>query len=477
MILKDRKLLFTMVSIAMVCFGCSSTALVKRTENRTVPASYSGSTDPTNTSNTKWRAYFNDPYLNVLIDSALSNNQELNIMLQEIRTAQYEVKARKGEYLPFLDARASAEVDKVGRYTSKGSSEATTDIMPDVETPEPLPDYMIGLYANWELDVWGKLRNAKKAAYSRYLGTVEGKNFMVTNLVAEISNSYYELLALDNQLLIVQQNIEIQSDALSIVRQQKQATRVTELAVRRFEAEVFHTRSMQFEIQQQITEMENHLNFLVGRFPGPIPRNAQTFSSLMPDTVFAGLPAQLLADRPDIRQAEQELAATKLDVKSARARFYPSVSLGAGVGFRAFDPAYLLTTPQSLLWNVAGDLVAPLINRNAIKAAYYTANAKQIQAVYDYERTILNAYVEVANQVSNIGNLNKSYALRAQRVQALQESITISNSLFLSARADYMEVLLTQRDALDSRFELVETQKQRLNAKVNVYRALGGGWN
>lgn len=299
---------------------------------------------------------------------------------------------------------------------------------------------------------------------------------MVTNLVAEISNSYYELLALDNQLLIVQQNIEIQSGALSIVRQQKQATRVTELAVRRFEAEVFHTRSMQFEIQQQITEMENHLNFLVGRFPGPIQRNAQTFSSLKPDTVLAGLPAQLLANRPDIRQAEQELTATKLDVKSARARFYPSVGLSAGVGFRAFDPEYLFTTPQSLIFNVAGDLVAPLINRNAIKAAYYTANAKQVQAVYDYERTILNAYVEVANQVSNIGNLNKSYALRAQRVQALQESITISNSLFLSARADYMEVLLTQRDALDSRFELVETQKLRLNAKVNVYRALGGGW-
>ncbi|MBK9535731.1 MAG: efflux transporter outer membrane subunit [Flavobacteriales bacterium] len=476
MILKDHKLLFTMVSIAMVCFGCSSTALVKRTENRTVPASYSGSTDSTNTSSVKWKAYFNDPYLNVLIDSALSNNQELNIMLQEIRTAQYEVKARKGEYLPFIGALGSAEVDKVGRYTSKGSSEATTDIMPDVETPEPLPDYMIGLYAKWEVDVWGKLRNAKKAAYCRYLGTVEGKNFMVTNLVAEISNSYYELLALDNQLLIVQQNIEIQSGALSIVRQQKQATRVTELAVRRFEAEVFHTRSMQFEIQQQITEMENHLNFLVGRFPGPIQRNAQTFSSLKPDTVLAGLPAQLLANRPDIRQAEQELTATKLDVKSARARFYPSVGLSAGVGFRAFDPEYLFTTPQSLIFNVAGDLVAPLINRNAIKAAYYTANAKQVQAVYDYERTILNAYVEVANQVSNIGNLNKSYALRAQRVQALQESITISNSLFLSARADYMEVLLTQRDALDSRFELVETQKLRLNAKVNVYRALGGGW-
>ncbi|MBP6313075.1 MAG: efflux transporter outer membrane subunit [Flavobacteriales bacterium] len=474
--LKDLKFSGAAVLLAMAFYGCSSTALVKRTENRTVPASYTGSADSTNTSNVKWRSYFNDPYLNALIDSALINNQELNIMLQEIRSAQFEVKARKGEYLPYIDARGSAEVDKVGRYTSKGSSEATTDIMPDVETPEPLPDYMIGLYANWELDVWGKLRNAKKAAYSRYLGTVEGKNFMVTNLVAELSNSYYELLALDNQLLIVQQNIEIQSNALSIVRQQKQATRVTELAVRRFEAEVFHTRSLQFDIQQQITETENRINFLVGRFPQTIQRNTQAFSSLVPDTVLAGLPAQLLANRPDVKQAEQELAASKLDVKSARARFYPSVGLGAGVGFRAFDPAYLFTTPQSLIFNVAGELVAPLINRNAIKATYYSANSKQVQAVYDYERTILNAYVEVANQLSNIENLNKSYDLRSQRVQALQESITISNSLFLSARADYMEVLLTQRDALDSRFELIETQKQRMNAKVNVYRALGGGW-
>jgi len=161
----------------------------------------------------------------------------------------------------------------------------------------------------------------------------------------------------------------------------------------------------------------------------------------------------------------------------AKARFYPSVGITAGVGFQAFDPAYLVKTPASLLYSVTGDLMAPLVNRNAIKAAYFTANAKQLQAVYNYERTVLNAYVEVANQLAKIRNTKASYDLKSQQVDALTESITISTNLFRSARADYMEVLLTQRDALESRFDLVETQKERMNAMVNMYRALGGGWN
>jgi outer membrane protein TolC len=197
----------------------------------------------------------------------------------------------------------------------------------------------------------------------------------------------------------------------------------------------------------------------------------------VPKPIYAGLPSQLLQNRPDIRQAELELAASKLDIKVARAHFYPSLGISAGIGLQAFNPSYLTKTPESLLYNLVGDLTAPLINRNAIKATYYSANAKQLQAVYEYERTILNAYVEVVNQLSNLDNLQKSYNLKAQEVEALTESIKISNTLFRSARADYMEVLLTQRDALESKFELLETKVKQMNAFVNMYRALGGGWN
>ncbi|HEY1164611.1 MAG TPA: TolC family protein [Chitinophaga sp.] len=462
--------------IPFIYAACKVPALVEKTENKAVPASYNNSQDSTNTASVQWKEYFTDPYLAALIDTALKNNQELNITLQEIEIARNEVRARKGEYLPFVGVKGSAGLEKVGRYTSQGAGDATTEIKPGKEMPDPLPDFLVGVYANWEVDIWNKLHNAKKAAVTRYLSTVEGRNFLVTNLIAEIANSYYELLALDNQLDIVKQNIEIQSDALEIVKQQKEAARTTELAVKKFEAEVLNTKSLQFSIQQQITETENKINFLTGRYPQPIQRNAQAFSSAVPASVHAGIPSQLLANRPDIKQAELDLAAARLDIKVARAQFYPSLGISASFGYNAFNPSYLLRTPESMLYSIAGDLVAPLVNKNAIKATYYNANAKQIQAVYNYERTILNAYIEVANQLSKINNLQSSYDLKTKEVDALVLSITISNDLFKSARADYMEVLLTQRDALESKFELIETKKAQMNAMVNIYQALGGGW-
>ncbi|PZX49377.1 TolC family protein [Algoriphagus chordae] len=465
-------------AISLAVSGCKTPELIQKDVNDAVPESYAnGSQDTTNTAaEVVWQEYFTDPYLQALVDTALNNNQELNITLQEIQVAQNEVRVRKGEILPSVGLGAAAGVDKVGRYTSQGANDANTDIKPGKEMPDPLQDYMLGAYATWEIDIWHKLRNAKKSAMTRYLGSIEGKNFMVTNLISEIANSYYELLALDNQLAIVKQNIEIQTNAFEIVKYQKQAARVTELAVRRFEAQVLNTQSLQFGIQQDIIEIENRINFLVGRFPQKVERDSNAFGDLIPKTIHAGIPSQLLANRPDIRQAELELAASKIDIKVAKADFYPSLEITAGIGFNAFNPSYLFNTPQSLIYSLAGELVAPLINRNAIKARYLTANSKQIQAIYNYEQTILNAYIEVANQLSNIDNLEKTYDLKDKEVQALTQSVDISNELFKSARADYMEVLLTQRDALESKFDLIETKMKQMNAKVNIYQALGGGW-
>lgn len=464
--------------LSLVYGACGIPKLAEKTEQKNVPAVYAGdtATDSINTAKLSWKAFFTDPYLEALIDTALVRNQELNITLQEIEISRNEIRARKGEYLPFVGLKAGAGLEKVGRYTSQGAGDASTEITPGREVPEALPDYRIALQASWEIDIWKKLRNAKKAAVSRYLATVEGRNFLLTNLIAEVANSYYELLALDNQLAIVKQNIDIQNNALRIVKLQKEATRVTELAVRRFEAQVLNTQSLQYGIRQKITETENRINFLLGRYPQPIARSTQEMETLVPTVIQPGMPAQLMANRPDIRQAEQELAAARLDVKVAKARFYPSLGISASIGYQAFDPSYLIKTPQSLLYSIAGDLVAPLINRNAIKATYYTANAKQVQAVFNYERTVLNAYIEVANRLSRIGNIKQSYDLKAQQVKALLQSVDISNTLFKSAQADYMEVLMTQRDALESRFELIESKKQQMNALVDIYQALGGGW-
>ncbi|MCA8829487.1 TolC family protein [Hymenobacter pini] len=465
-------------ALTLAVAGCKTPTLVQKQENKVVPVAFTGTAQDStgNAARVQWRTFFTDPNLVALIDTALQRNQELNITQQEIELARQEVRIRKGEYLPFVNLGAQAAADRVGRYTIQGATEENIDIRPSQRTPDPLTNFQVGAFASWEVDIWHKLRNAKKAAASRYLASVEGRNFTATNLVAEIATSYYELLALDNQLAILKQNIDIQTNALKAVRMQKDAARTTELAVQRFEAQVQNTTARQYTIQQRITETENRINFLVGRYPQPVARNSANFIDLVPKAVQAGVPAQLLQNRPDIRQAEQNLAAAKLDVTVARANFYPRLSIDAAAGFQAFRPGLLVNAPESMLLTIAGNAVAPLINRNGIKALYYSANARQTQAVFEYERTILNGYVEVANQLSNIQNLQRSYDAKAKEVQALNQSINISNNLFNYARADYTEVLFTQRDALESKFDLIETKMQQLNASVNVYRALGGGW-
>jgi len=456
--------------------GCKVPAMMQATENRSVPASYNNSSDTTNIAATPWRNFFTDNNLVSLIDTALRNNQELQITLQDIEIAKNDIRLRQGPLQPTVGYRVGAGVEKVGRYTSQGAGDASTEIEPGKEVPDALTDITAAVYANWEIDIWKKLRNAKKSAITRYLATVEGKNFVLTNLIAEVANSYYELLALDNQLQIVQQNITLQKNALEIVKVQKQAARVTELAVQKFQAEVLKSQSLEFEILQRTKETENRINFLLGRYPQEIPRDRSDFLGAVPVAVNAGIPSQLLANRPDIKQAELELAASKLDVKVARAEFYPSFGISGALGFQAFKPSYLLKLPESLLYSLTGDLAGPLVNRNAIKAEFGSANARQLQAMYDYERTILNAYMEVSTQLSNISNLGKSYDLKSKQVDALTRSINISNDLFKSARADYLEVLMTQRDALESKLELIDTKKEQFNAVVNVYKNLGGGW-
>lgn len=464
------------LGLCLVVVSCKTPQTVAETPKNPIPESFGTSKDTTNMSDIKWSTYFKDKNLVALIDTALKNNQELNITLQEIEIAKNDIRVRKGALLPTVGVRAGAGVEKVGRYTSQGAGDASTEIKPGKETPDPLGDFTISAYANWEVDIWKKLRNSKKAAVSRYLATVEGKNFVITNLIAEVADSYYELLALDSQLDIVKQTIKLQTNALEIVKVQKQAARATELGVQKFQAEVMASKSKEFDILQQIKEAENKINFLLARYPQDIKRDNTDFLTLLPASVNSGIPSQLLANRPDIKQAELELVAAKLDVKIARAEFYPSLDISAAIGVQAFKPTYLFTMPESLLYSLAGDLAAPLINRNAIKAEFSSANARQLQALYNYDRIVLNAYLEVSNQLSKIENLQKGYDLKSQQVTALNKSIDVSNDLFKSARIDYFEVLMTQRDALEAKLELIDTKKEQLNAAVYVYKDLGGGW-
>lgn len=441
-----------------------------RAPSTAVPPSYGGLTDRENSAQQRWQDFFADPKLCALIDEALKNNQELNILTQELDIAENEISARRGELYPKIGLRVGAGIDKVSSYSSQGVSDDANGVA------QNLPSLGASLSASWEIDVWKKLRNGTKAATVRYLATREGRNLAVTHIVAEIASSYYELVALDALLAVVKQNIELQQNALQVVRLQKEAARVTELAVQRFEAEVLKNQSRQYAISQQIFETENRINFLLGRFPQTIARSPQNVLELLPPVIHAGIPSELLENRPDVKQASLAILAADLDVKVAKASFYPALGIQATLGLQSFDPLKLVSLPASILYGLAADLMVPLVNRKAITAAYFSANSRQMQAVLQYERAVQGGFIEVSKLLSMLYNLDQSYRLQAQQVAVLHQSIAISGQLFASARADYMEVLLTRRDALEAQVELIENKKKQLLATVGLYRALGGGW-
>jgi outer membrane protein TolC len=227
-----------------------------------------------------------------LVETALANNQELTITIQETLIANNEVLARRSEYLPSLSAGVGAGLDRVGRFTSQGRADKANSVAPDLQ------QYSLGLFASWEVDICGRLRSNASAANYRIPASIEGHNFVVTRLVAEIATKYYELLALDRRLAIVHNSIALQQSALEAVRLQQQAARVTMLAVRRFEAQLQSFQSKQFDVLQRIAETENELNFLCGRFSQHVARSDANFLSIEPPAVRTGVPGQLLENHP-----------------------------------------------------------------------------------------------------------------------------------------------------------------------------------
>jgi NodT family efflux transporter outer membrane factor (OMF) lipoprotein len=392
------------------------------------------------------------------------------------RASPRGVLAAKGQLLPTVSAGSMAGIRRFGLYTMDGAGNASTDIRPGEVEPTNLPDYFVGLQSSWEVDISGRLRNQKRAASARLLASMEARQWVVTNLVAEVASAYYELVAFDLELAIIAATVNLQEDALRVVTIQKQNAGANELAVNQFEAQLLNTRALEIEIRQQIIEHENRINFLLGRLPQPISRRSATLEQDLRAHLAAGIPSQLLLNRPDLRQAELELKAAKADVRAARAAFYPSLNIMAGIGFQSYRANLLWQTPESFAFNLLGGLWAPLLNRNGIQARFRGATAYQEEAILQYQKNIVGAFTEVYNELSRFENLRRMYEQKAQEAEVLTRAIGTANELYRTGRANYLEVLLTQQNALDARVDLVDTRKRQYQSLIQVYRSLGGGW-
>src|SRR6478609_9172803 len=428
----------------------------------------------------KWGVYFQDTLLVNLIDSAVKYNMDLQMTNQRIYAASANLTASKNAMLPKFNLALGAGVTQFGYYTMDGVGNFDTNKSPNISSdqqiPDPVPDFYLGVTTSWELGVTGRLQNRKRAQYNRFLASQQGRHLMTTRLVAEVARLYYELISLDTELEIIQQNIDLQQKAVEIIVIQKESGRINELAVKQFQAQLLRSRALEAIKLQEIIATENALNFVAGRYPQRIPRRDTLDVNDLPAMLNTGIPSELLKNRPDIQMAEKEFLATWHELKSSRANFYPSILITAQVGMNAFKSSLWFQAPASFAWGLLGGVTAPLLNRPQIMARYRTSYAEKNVAFLDYQKVVLKGVEEVSTEMNRMLNYRTVSQLKSEEVRTLKEAVSISNELFLTGYANYMEVLIARQNRLESELQLTEAKKQQFLSSIFLYKALGGGW-
>lgn len=422
-----------------------------------------------------WDDFFTDPQLAALLREAIVKNPNVPLALARVEMARAHVTSATGARLPQLGIGAGGAIRKFGLYTMDGAGNATTEITPGQIVPTHLPDFSVGLVASWEVDVWGKLSSRKRWAVAGYLATVEATQWVVSQLVRQVANAYYELLAADASRQVLKESLQGQREALEVVRLQKLAGMATELAVQQFAQGVSGIEAQLAEVEERIGLAQNQLNLLLGKYTDTIKRDPERLFEAADSPLDVGVPASLLRNRPDVRQAELELEAARCDVATARAAFYPNLTITAALGLQAFNPRYLFDVPNSVAYSAGASLFAPLVNRAAIEADFGVANARQAEALYNYQKVLLQAYTDVVNGLLGIDAAEEVLRLKTSQKEATSKAIEISTALFQAGKATYFEVLLAQQNRLSAELDRVRAAKTLRVARVDVYSALGGG--
>lgn len=471
-------LLCLVFAVAGAGCGISRQAQLPAVEN--MPGAFLAEADSNSIADISWKDFFQDPHLTALIDTALRNNPDLFIALQRIEMARAQVSMKKAALFPSVNGSIGANADHFGDYTMTGVGNFDTNLSPNIKKDQQVPtrltpEFFAGFRSSWEIDLWGKLKNQKKEAIAQLFATEKGRQLAITHLIAEVADLYYALLALDNELKIVKKNVQLQQEALELVKVQKEGGRATELAVKQFSAQLLNTRAIEYHIRQQMVETENRLNIISGRYPQPVERDTSLTTQQFPQLLKTGLPSQLLTRRPDIQQAEWELEAANANVAAARAAFLPSVNLSPYVGFNAFR-ARLLLDPASFVYGAAAGLTAPIFNMRQIRSNHRIATAQAVEAVYNYQKALLNSYGEVMTNLESIKNNTLALDLKDGEVKELSNAVSVARDLYLAGYANYLEVISAQKGVLDAEIELTENKKRLFQATIHLYRSLGGGW-
>ncbi len=396
-----------------------------------------------------------DTVLQQLIEKGIANNTDLNIARLKVREAEALLTSSKLAYLPSVS------------LTPQGTIKS-------IEGNSPTKTYNLAASADWELDIFGRLTNAKREAKAVLEQSQAYKQAVQTQLIATIANSYYTLLMLDKQLDISRRTAEIWAENLRVMKALKKAGQTTEMAVAQIEASKLSVDASLLSLEQQITEVENSLSSLLGVVPQRIDRSTLDMQSF-PDTLSVGVPLQLLQRRPDVRQSEAALAEAFYTTNRAYSAFYPAITLSGSAGWTNAAGA-IISNPGEWLFSAVGALVQPLFNRGQNIANLKVAKARQEEALLTFRQTLLNAGTEVNDALLQWQVARRRLDLDRQQIISLQSAVRSSELLMRHSSQNYLEVLTARQTLLDAELSAVSDRFEEIQGVINLYHALGGGY-
>ena len=436
-----------------------------------IPQAYaSQQADTINVADLPWNTFFEDPQLRELISRALEHNNDLQIAIKSIDKAALSLRQAKWGNVPTVNLQATATSSRPSDNSLNGLTLGNFLHQSHVE------DYTLAATLSWEADLWGKIRSQRSAALASLLQAREIRNAVQTRLVNDIAKGYYNLQMLHEQLKIAEKNVQLNDSTLNMIRLQFEAGQVSSLAMQQAEAQKLDAQQLVPKFEQQITVQENALNILTGAYPGTFGNVASLATTPNGNKLMPGIPAQLLNRRPDVRSAELAISRANAEVGYNKAALYPSLTITAQGGINAFKASNWFQIPSSLFGAVAGGITQPLINHRKLKTDYQIALVNREQVVISFRQSVLNAVGDVSDNLVRIEKFEQQMSLAAKRVSTLEQATTNARLLFNNGMATYLEVITAQANVLQSELTLATIKKSQLDAKVDLYRAVGGGW-
>ena len=421
--------------------------------------------DSLSMANLSWKEIFTDAVLQKHIAKALENNLDIRMALQNIASAEAYLKQSKAAYQPTIS---------VGPDYSFNTSSLNTQFGQIVGERRYINQFDITANLGWELDLWGKLKGQEKAQYAAYLSSVAAHQNVKSNLVASIATAYYQLLAFDEQKKIFSNTIEIRKKNLETTKALKEAGIVSEVAVQQSEALVYNAEASLVTLDVQIQLLENTISLLMGEPSHEIERTSLSTQNFALNT-DVGYPSALLANRPDVKQAEFNLINAFELTNAAKAQFYPSLRITGSTGVQSVDIDKLFSG-NSVFANVLVGLAQPILNKRQIRTNYEVSLANQEKAYLNFRKTILNAGNEVSDALKMYNAQDQFIAFKKKELSAYDKSVEFSQELVNYGMANYLEVLNANVNKLNAEINIANAQYSKLQAGVELYRALGGGW-